>query len=269
MNSGTTFTEHDIGGLAGSVRAIAVRAGDAIMAVRARGFEVTEKDDRTLVTDADYAAEAEILPALRELTPAVPVLSEEAAAAGDTPRFDKEPIWVVDPLDGTRDFVEGGTEFAVCIGLVVDRRPLFGLIHGPAMGFTYWTAGATSAMRAKGDGAGAAISARRVPGDGLTAITSRYHSKAGRLAQFLGTLEMSEHIMMSSALKFGLLADGTADIYPRFGPTCEWDTAAGHAILVAAGGSVTTLDGVELGYGKADFLNPGFIACGVQGKTKN
>ena len=269
MNSGTTFTEHDIGGLAGSVRAIAVRAGDAIMAVRARGFEVTEKDDRTLVTDADYAAEAEILPALRELTPAVPVLSEEAAAAGDTPRFDKEPIWVVDPLDGTRDFVEGGTEFAICIGLVVARRPLFGLILGPAMGLTYWTAGATSAMRAKGEGPGAAVFARTSPEAGPTVITSRFHSKNGRLARFLETLEMSQHIRMSSALKFGLLADGTADIYPRLGPTCEWDTAAGHAILAAAGGSVTTLDGAELGYGKADFLNPDFIARGAQDSAQD
>jgi 3'(2'), 5'-bisphosphate nucleotidase len=237
MTSGTAFTARDISGLAGPVRAIAVRAGAAIMKVRARGFDVTKKEDRTPVTDADYAAEAEILPALGELTPAVPVLSEEAAAAGDTPRFDKEPIWVVDPLDGTRDFVEGGTEFAVCIGLVVDRRPLFGLIHGPAMGLTYWTAGATSAMRAKGGGVGAAIASGR--------------------------------IMMSSALKFGLLADGTADIYPRFGPTCEWDTAAGHAILAAAGGSVTTLDGAELGYGKADFLNPGFIARGAQDSAQD
>jgi 3'(2'), 5'-bisphosphate nucleotidase len=269
MTSGTAFTARDISGLAGPVRAIAVRAGAAIMKVRARGFDVTKKEDRTPVTDADYAAEAEILPALGELTPAVPVLSEEAAAAGDTPRFDKEPIWVVDPLDGTRDFVEGGTEFAVCIGLVVDRRPLFGLIHGPAMGLTYWTAGTTSAMRAKGGGVGAAIAARTPPEAGPTVITSRFHSKAGRLAQFLKTLEMSGRIMMSSALKFGLLADGTADIYPRFGPTCEWDTAAGHAILAAAGGSVTTLDGAELGYGKTDFLNPGFIARGAQDSAQD
>jgi 3'(2'), 5'-bisphosphate nucleotidase len=269
MDSGTTFTEQEIGDLAGPVRAIAVRAGAAIMAVRTRGFDVTKKEDRTPVTDADYAAEAEILPALRELTPGIPVLSEEAAAGGDTPAFAENPIWVVDPLDGTRDFVAGGTEFAVCIGLVVNRRPVFGLIHGPAMGLTYWTTGTTTAWRAKGEGVGAPIAARTAPKAGQTVITSRFHTKAGRLAQFLGTLEMSERIFMSSALKFGLLADGTADIYPRFGPTCEWDTAAGHAILAAAGGSVTTLDGAELGYGKADFLNPGFIACGAQAKAKN
>ena len=119
-------------------------------------------------------------------------------------------------------------------------------------------------MRAEGEGVGTPVSARSVPRAGHTVITSRFHGKTGLLAQFLGTLEMSERILMSSALKFGLLADGTADIYPRFGPTCEWDTAAGHAILAAAGGSVTTLDGAELGYGKANFLNPGFIACGAE-----
>jgi 3'(2'), 5'-bisphosphate nucleotidase len=268
MDSGTTFTDHDIGDLAGPVRAIAARAGDAIMEVRARGFDVTKKEDRTPVTDADYAAEAEILPALRKLTPGIPVLSEEAAAGGDKPRFEENPIWVVDPLDGTREFVAGGTEFAVCIGLVVNRRPVFGLIHGPAMALTYWTAGATTTLRAKGAGVGTPVSARNIPDAGHTVITSRFHTKPGRLDQFLGTLEMSERILMSSALKFGLLADGTADIYPRFGPTCEWDTAAGHAILVAAGGSVTTLNGAELGYGKANCLNPGFIACGLQGGAR-
>ena len=264
MGTGTIFTEQEIGDLAGPVRVIAERAGDAIMGVRARGFDVTRKDDQTPVTDADHAAEAEILPALRELTPGIPVLSEEAAAGGDTPRVGEGPIWVVDPLDGTREFVEGGAEFAVCIGLVVNCRPVFGLIHGPAMGLTYWTAGATTALRAKGTGEGAAVFARNVPGAGPTVITSRFHGKSGRLAGFLETLEMSERIFMSSALKFGLLADGTADFYPRFGPTCEWDTAAGHAILVAAGGSVMTLEGAELGYGKANFLNPGFIARGKQ-----
>lgn len=264
MATGTTFTGQEIGELGGPVRAIAARAGDAIMEVRARGFNVTRKEDRTPVTDADHAAEAEILPALHDLTPGIPVLSEEAAAQGNTPRFGKAPIWVVDPLDGTRDFIAGGTEFAVCIALVVNRRPVFGLIHGPAVGLTYWTADATTTLRAKGKGAGNAVSARHVPGAGATVITSRFHGGPGRLAQFLGTLEMSEHLFMSSALKFGLLADGTADIYPRFGPTCEWDTAAGQAILVAAGGSVTNLDGSELRYGKKDFLNPGFIACGAQ-----
>lgn len=258
-----TLTEQDISDLAAPVRAIAARAGGAIMEVRAQGFGVDKKEDRTPVTEADYAAEAAILPALRSLTPDIPILSEEAAAAGDWPVFDDKPIWVVDPLDGTREFVEGGEEFAICIGLVVNRRPVFGLIHGPAMALTYWNAGAATALRAEGDGAGAAISARRVPEAGPTVITSRFHGKSGRLAQYLETLHMSGRILMSSALKFGLLADGTADIYPRLGPTSEWDTAAGHAILAAAGGSVTTLDGAELGYGKENFLNPDFIARGA------
>ena len=264
MGAGTTFTEQEIGDLAGPVRVIAARAGAAIMEVRARGFNVTRKDDRTPVTDADHAAEAEILPALQVLTPGIPVLSEEAAAGGDTPRVGEGPIWVVDPLDGTREFIEGGTQFVVCIALVATRRPVFGLIHGPAVGLTYWTAGPSTTLRAKGEGVGDPVSARKIPGAGPTVITSRFHGKSGRLAGFLETLEKSEHIFMSSALKFGLLADGTADIYPRFGPTCEWDTAAGQAILAAAGGSVMTLEGAELSYGKADFLNPGFIARGAR-----
>ena len=255
-------SEQNIFDLAGQVREIAARAGEAILNSQTRGFDVSRKDDRSLVTDADHAAEDVILPALRKLTPGIPILSEEAAAGGDTPQVGDAPIWVVDPLDGTREFVAGGTEFAVCIALVLNRRPLFGLLHGPAMRLTYWTRDGATAMRAKGDGEGRPVSVRKVPEAGPTAITSRFHSRSGRLADYLESIGMTERIYMSSALKFGLLADGSADIYPRFGPTCEWDTAAGHAILAAAGGSIKTLDGKDLGYGKADFLNPDFIARG-------
>ncbi len=265
MDLGTPFSDQDIARLAGPVRAIAEEAGEAIMKTQSRGYDVARKDDRSLVTDADHAAEAAILPALRDLTPGVPILSEEAAAKGDTPRVGDDPIWLVDPLDGTREFVEGGTEFAVCIAFLVGRVPVFGLLHGPAMGLTYWTAGRRTAMRARDGGAGEPIRGRPVPAAGPTVITSRFHGESKRLAAYLEASGMCERIFMSSALKFGLLADGTADLYPRFGPTSEWDTAAGQAILSAAGGSITTLDGKELGYGKPDFLNPDFIARGSQG----
>lgn len=264
MAQSAAFTRDDLAGFAGPVRAIAMTAGEAIMKAQSRGYDVAKKEDRTPVTDADHAAEAAILPALRKLTPEIPILSEEAAAGGDTPRVGEGPIWVVDPLDGTREFVAGGIEFAVCIGLVVDRRPVFGLLHGPAMGLTYWSAGPETAMRARDGGDGERIQGRPVPAAGPTVITSRFHSKSGRTAKYLAASGMTHRILMSSALKFGLLAEGSADLYPRFGPTCEWDTAAGHAILAAAGGSVTTLDGAELTYGKADFLNPDFIARGTR-----
>lgn len=256
------FTANDIGALAAPVRTIAEEAGDAIEKLRRRGYDVARKEDRTLVTDADHAAEAVILPALEKLTPGVAILSEEAAAAGDTPVIGEDPIWVVDPLDGTREFVDGGTEYAVCIGLLVGRVPFFGLLHGPGMGLTYWTAGPQAAMRAKDGAAGEAIHGRPMPEAGPVVITSRFHGKSGRLAAFLEKSGMTDRIFMSSALKFGLLADGSADLYPRFGPTCEWDTAAGHAILTAAGGCIQTPDGQELGYGKPDFLNSDFIARG-------
>jgi 3'(2'), 5'-bisphosphate nucleotidase len=265
MDLGTPFSDQDIIGLAGPVRAIAEAAGDAIMETQSRGYDVTKKEDRTPVTDADHAAEAAILPALRELTPGVPILSEEAAAKGDIPKVGLDPIWVVDPLDGTREFVEGGTEFAVCIGLLVGRLPVFGLLHGPAMGLTYWTAGRRTAMRARHGGAGEPVHGRPVPASGPTVVTSRFHGDSKRLAAYLEASGMTDRIFMSSALKFGLLADGTADLYPRFGPTSEWDTAAGQAILSAAGGSVTTLDGEVLGYGKPNFLNPDFLARGSDG----
>lgn len=264
MAPSEAFTRDDIAGLAAPVRAIAVSAGEAILQTQAQGYDVTRKEDRTPVTDADHAAEAAILPALRKLTPGVPILSEEAAANGDAPTVGEDPIWVVDPLDGTREFVDGGTEFAVCIGLLVTRVPVFGLLHGPALSLTYWTAGPDTAMRAKGEGEGEPIHGRPVPEAGPTVITSRFHGKSGRLAAYLETSGMAARILMSSALKFGLLADGTADLYPRFGPTSEWDTAAGHAILNAAGGSVTTPDGAELTYGKPNFLNSDFIARGIK-----
>lgn len=265
MSERPSLSDRDIAALAGPVREIADRAGAAIEASRARGFDVAAKEDRTPVTDADHAAEAVILPALRDLTPDFPIVSEEAADRGEAGAIGPGPTWVVDPLDGTREFVEGGEEYSVNIGLLADRRPVFGLIYGPALGVTYWTAGRALALLAKGGGAGETIRVRRPPGAGPTVITSRFHGKSGRLAAFIEELGPAARILMSSALKFGLLAEGRADIYPRLGPTSEWDTAAGHAILRAAGGSVVTLDGKELTYGKEKFLNPDFIARGAEG----
>ena len=263
------LSQNDLGALAAPVREISVRAGQAIMQVSARGYDVKAKEDRTPVTDADHAAEDIILAALGELTPDFDIVSEEAASRGEAGTIGAGPVWVVDPLDGTREFVDGGPEFSVNIGLLVERQPVFGVLHGPALDVTYWTAGAGTAFKAKGGGEGVPIAPRAHPPPkagpkaGPIAITSRFHSKTGRSANYLETIGTGEHILMSSALKFGCLAEGVADIYPRFGPTCEWDTAAGHAILAAVGGTVCTLDGAELTYGKPEYLNPAFIARGT------
>lgn len=253
----------DLDALAAPVREIAVHAGRAILEVAARGYDVKAKEDRTPVTDADHAAEEIILAALGELTPDFDIISEEAASRGEAGTIGEGPVWVVDPLDGTREFVAGGTEFSVNIGLLVARRPVFGVLHGPALDVTYWTAGAHTVFKAKGSDQGAPVAPSGIPELGPTAITSRFHSKTGRLARYLEEMAPAKHILMSSALKFGLLAEGAAHIYPRFGPTCEWDTVGGHAVLAAVGGTVCTLDGTELTYGKTDFLNPDFIARGI------
>jgi 3'(2'), 5'-bisphosphate nucleotidase len=267
MAAQDSLSQNDLEALALPVREIAMRAGQAIMEVAARGYDVKSKEDRTPVTDADHAAEKVILPALSELTPDFDIISEEAASRGEAGTMSQTPVWVVDPLDGTREFIDGGTEFSVNIGLLIDLRPTFGVLHGPAQEVTFWTGGNGTVFKAtgaeNGNGDGAPISTRPCPEAGPTAITSRFHSKTGRLATYLESIGATERILMSSALKFGYLAEGAADIYPRFGPTCEWDTAAGHAILSAAGGSVRTIDGVDLTYGKTDFLNPGFIARGA------
>jgi 3'(2'), 5'-bisphosphate nucleotidase len=248
--------------LAREVRAIAEDAGRIIMDLYARGFTVSEKADSTPVTDADHAAEALIVPRLQALTPDIPVISEEAAALGQLPRRDGLTFWAVDPLDGTREFIARSGEFSVNIGLIRDGIPVLGVVHGPALGLSFFTAGPGRAERAETGKPGAPVATRAVPGAGLTVIGSRSHGSSRKVAAFLADKTVAECQVMGSALKFGFLADGSADLYPRFGPTSEWDTAAGHAVLRAAGGRVISVDGGELAYGKPAYLNGGFIAWG-------
>lgn len=258
------FSDDRMDALAPEVRAIAEDAGRVIMDIYARGFTVAEKADATPVTDADHAAEALIVPRLQALTPDIPVISEEAAALGRLPRRDGLTFWAVDPLDGTREFIARSGEFSVNIGLIRDGVPVLGVVHGPALGVSFFTAERGRAEKAKTGEPGIAIATRAVPDAGLTVIGSRSHGSSRKVNAFLADKTVAEHRIMGSALKFGFVADGTADIYPRFGPTSEWDTAAGHAVLNAAGGRVTGLDGGPFLYGKkeAGFRNPGFIAQG-------
>ena len=254
---------------------LAHAAGAAILAVAARGGEARLKADRSPVTDADTAAEAVILAGLARLAPAVPVIAEEQAAAGVMPAVGSE-FFLVDPLDGTREFLSGNGEYTVNIALVRGGVPVAGVVYAPARARLYAGeagAGAAAAVLAA-DGDLAAADWRRLrpraPGRPLRVVASRSHRDAETDA-WLARLGEADIVAAGSSLKFCLLAAGEADLYPRFGPTMEWDTAAGHAVLAAAGGSVDTVDGYPLAYGKAEagFMNPAFIASAGQGPGKD
>ena len=246
------------------IRAAAHRAGAAILEVYAQPFAVERKADASPVTEADARAEAIILEALRAATPAIPVVAEELCAADGVPVTAPERFWLVDPLDGTREFVARNGEFAVLIGLVEDRHPVLGVVHGPAVGLTYVAHGPGSAMRCRDGGPFEPIRAREPVPDGVVVVHSRSHENSRRLAEYFQDKPVLERHVCGSALKFGVLAAGEADFYPRFGTTMEWDTAAGQAVLEAAGGRVVGLDGAPLAYGKPGLKNDGFLAWGAK-----
>ena len=242
------------------VCALALGAGDEIMRIYEAGFEVDTKSDASPVTIADRAAEALITPALADIEPRFPVIAEEAFAAGNVPGLDGGPFWLVDPLDGTKQFITRRGEFTVNIALVEDGLPILGVVHAPAVGATYW--GSRLGAFATLDGAPAApIRVRPAPADGLVVAVSRSH-RTPEVDAYLASLRVKEEITSGSSIKLCLIASGRADLYPRMGRTMEWDIAAGHAVVRFAGGRVETLDGTELTYGKPGFENPHFIASG-------
>ncbi|MBI3452467.1 MAG: 3'(2'),5'-bisphosphate nucleotidase CysQ [Rhodospirillales bacterium] len=252
------------------VVALAQAAGKTALKFYAEGFSVRAKADASPVTEADEAAEALILDGLARLTPGTPVISEEAIARLGAAGAEKlsgvnasATFWLVDPLDGTREFVARNGEFTVNIALIENRRPVLGVVHAPVGGATYAARGPGTATVARGKDAPHAIRVRPPPAAGLVAVSSRSHGDKAALAAYLDEFPVAERRTIGSAVKFGLVAEGAADLYPRLGPTMEWDTAAGHAILEAAGGTVTTLDGRPLLYGKSGFRNPDFLARGT------
>lgn len=246
-----------------------MKAGREIMAVFKSGAVAETKADGSPVTAADRLAEEILLDALASIAPGVPVIAEERNSLGHSVDCEDE-FFLVDPLDGTREFAARRPEFTVNVALIRDRRPVFGLIYAPALNQLYWTAGGRHAFEASvapdvGDaslsGLGAtALRTRDVAAAGLTIVASRSHG-SDALETWLATVDACQRTNIGSSLKFCLVARGAADLYPRFGPTKEWDTAAGHAIATAAGGDVTNIDGSAFLYGKAesDYLNPGFI----------
>ena len=239
---------------------VARAAGEEILRVYATDFEVRDKADASPVTEADERAEGLILPELAALTPDVPIVSEEAASRGVVPEAGSR-FWLVDPLDGTKEFVSRNGEFTVNIALVEEGKPVLGVVFVPARDRLY--AGAVGVGAFVEDRGRREIECRRPPAEGLTVVSSRSHGDPEALASFLDGRSVAAEVTAGSSLKFCLVAAGDADLYPRLGRTMEWDTAAGHAVVSAAGGRVSAVSGGELGYGKPGFENPHFVAQGL------
>ena len=241
------------------VMAITREAGALIMKIYRRDFEVRGKQDASPVTEADEKAERLILERLGALPSLFPVVSEEAAAAGYVPEMG-QCFWLVDPLDGTKEFINRNGEFTVNIALIEDGVPVLGVVFAPALDRMYAGAiglGAWLEVQGKRQ----AIECRSIPEDGLDVVASRSHGDADALDHFLNGRLVRSLKSAGSSLKICLIAEGEADLYPRLGRTMEWDIAAGHAVLAAAGGQIHALNGDVLSYGKRDLSNPHFYAC--------
>lgn len=270
---------HAVGGrlsrLTGKAAAIAtldlsVLTADALRLAAAAGAEISRlgnsrdlrrKPDGSPVTAADEAAEAILLKGLRKLTPDIPIVAEEQMAGGHQHDLTPDaPFWCVDPLDGTRDFADGFTDYVVCVGLIESSYPVLGVLFAPASGLA-WTGANGKAHRING-GTSEEIFARACPAAGPVAFVSRSNRDGAKLDRYLEDAGATEKQTIGSALKFARLAEGAGDLYARFGPTHEWDTAAGQAVLEAAGGAVVNQQGERLRYGKPKFANGPFIARG-------
>jgi 3'(2'), 5'-bisphosphate nucleotidase len=238
--------------------AVAAReAGEAILEIVRRGFDVESKQDASPVTEADRAAELIILAALARAAPGVPVIAEEEVAAGRIPAHD-DLYFLVDPLDGTKEFIRGGDDYTVNIGLIEQGRPRLGVVFAPATGRLHGGCVGEGAWLDEGEGR--TPIATRPRGELTTAVASKSHLNQATINYLEAAVGNCSYVSVGSSLKFCIVAEGRADIYPRAAPTSEWDTAAGHAVLLAAGGLVDGPDGEALGYGKRAFLNRAFVA---------
>lgn len=247
--------------------AAALEAGRATHEIFKGDLKLARKKDDSPVTAADHAAEAIILRRLGEALPDIPIIAEEEVAAGRVPATGAT-FFLVDPLDGTREFIAGRDEFTVNIALIRERTPVLGVVYAPATGELF--AGDVAAAHAFSaaasqhsieSGARRKIHVRAAPAAGLTVVGSRSHPNP-KMRAYLTGYPVADVVSIGSSLKFCLVASGDADLYPRLGATMEWDTAAGHAVLAAAGGAVIAADGAALLYGKSGYLNPWFVASG-------
>ncbi|MCP4383469.1 MAG: 3'(2'),5'-bisphosphate nucleotidase CysQ [Hyphomicrobiales bacterium] len=248
----------------------ALAAGRAILDVRARTIAVEQKSDSSPVTEADHAAEVIILASLAEVAPTVPVIAEESAEAGHLPDVSGD-FFLVDPLDGTKEFIGGGSDFTVNIALVRNGQPVMGIVHTPAVG-TVHVGTAEGAWMGRVDG-DTVVDRRPIAvrgcaaGDKVDVVASKSH-RTPETDVYIAQYPLGDLVSAGSSMKFCLVAEGKADLYPRMGTTMQWDTAAGDAVLRAAGGKVVALDGTPFPYGptdadgKAAFRNEWFIAAG-------
>jgi len=237
---------------------VAVRAAGAeILKLVEAGFEVETKCDASPVTICDRAAEGIILEFLRQAAPGVPVIAEEEVSAGRIPAHD-DTYFLVDPLDGTKEFIRGGSDYTVNIGLIAKGVPFLGVVFQPAID-RLWAGLVGEGAFVEADGGRGSIHCRPL-GEQRAAVASKSHYNQATDDYLAKAIGLCDHVSVGSSLKFCIVAEGQADIYPRLSPTSEWDTAAGHAVLLAAGGRVDGPDGGPLKYGKKAFLNPGFCA---------
>ncbi len=258
--------------LCNMVRRIAVEAGELILEYLdgIKDMQASKKDDGSPVTLADQEAERLIEVRLLDILPDIPVVGEESFSSGARINFSSyDYFWLVDPLDGTKAFIEGEDEFSVNIGLIHKGKPVLGVIYAPEKGELYsgYCGADTTATKAsryfEDSNTEKEMRVRKMPRQGITVMSSSYSGDSKRQDSFLEQFKVRKIIRKSSSLKICDIANGKADLYPRFGPTCEWDTAAGHAILLAAGGDIVDISGNPLRYGGAHptLLNPDFIAA--------
>jgi 3'(2'), 5'-bisphosphate nucleotidase len=254
----------DLPALLEPVCAIARQAGEQILKIYNSDFTVEDKADGSPLTAADRAAHQTIVEALATLTPSMPILSEEASTVDYGERSQWQRYWLVDPLDGTKEFVKRNGEFTVNIALIENQRPVLGVVYVPVSGVIYFGCRGSGAFKQKRDSAAVPITVQTYQGGPVRVVASRSHASPA-LQQFLAAVGDVETISMGSSLKLCLVAEGAADVYPRLGPTSEWDTAAAQAVVETAGGKVTDIDGEPLAYNKTDILNPWFVVS--DGKT--
>ncbi len=241
---------------------LAEDAGRAILEIYAGDFAVDFKDDASPLTAADVAAHRVIVAGLRELTPNIPIISEEAVHCDWHERKDWQVFWLVDPLDGTREFVKRNGEFTVNIALIDEHRPVLGVVHAPVLARTAWAHRGRGAWQRQGPGGvvrAMHVAPRVLPPWRVLGSRSHRDAQTTRFLDAQGPIEVTG---LGSSLKFVAIAAGEADLYARFGPTSEWDTAAGQCVLEAAGGAVVAMDGQPLHYNARETLiNPSFVAC--------
>jgi len=249
--------------LIGEICTIAKNAGQIINSfILGEGqLEYRLKEDMSPVTAADEAANSYIVAAITNLKPAMPIIAEESIGSEESINSEDGPFWLVDPLDGTKEFIAGRDEFTVNIALITNAIPTLGVIYLPAQDCIYWGQTGKGAFKAHGNQNPIQIHTKQTPARGATVVGSRSHSNT-QTEEWLSEQKIVSFQPAGSSLKFCKVAEGSADLYPRFGRTMEWDTAAGHAILLAAGGRVETTTGAPLTYGKPHFENPHFLARG-------